>query len=158
MAAAAVADGLFAQPFAAAVHRLRIGGVVFLPGAELAAVEHVVAGVVHQQRVVGRGPLRQQRRCGGVDGMGQRDFILGLIDRGIGRGIDNDVGLQGVQRRAEGVRGRQIELPAAGAAQHPVQRQRAPELEADLATAAGDQDFCRVVHGWSPYCCVSQSR
>ena len=110
MAAAAGTDSLFALPFAAAVHRLRLGRIVFAPGTWLVTVKHVIGGVMQQQRVVCRCPLRHHRHRVGIDGLRQRRLVFGLVDGGVRRRVDDDVGLPGIQYCGETGRLRQVEL------------------------------------------------
>ena len=77
-------------------------------------------------------PLGQHRRGLCIDGMRQIGFLLGFVHRGIGRGIDDELGLvlieQGLERRCLG----QISLrPGTGhdrAHHRQGLRQRMPQL------------------------------
>lgn len=85
----------------------------------------------------------------GVDRMGQRLFALGAIDRGVGGGIDHDIGCAGLDRRADRRRIGKIELGAREAGRGPAFRHAFQQGPADLAARADNQRLHRSVlsHG-----------
>ena len=77
---------------ARAVDTERLHRVVFAIGAGLAAVEHVIGRDVDQRD---RGVMAGGGEVGGagaIAGPSRVRLALGAVDRGIGRGIDDDVG------------------------------------------------------------------
>ena len=53
---------------------------------------------MHQRHVVPRGPVRQLSWCVCVDAQGKLRLVFGAIDRGVGCGVDDEVGLEPIQR------------------------------------------------------------
>jgi len=153
-------NGLLALQLGLAVHRQRRHRSLFVTRRRAAAIEHIVAAVVHQQRIQGQGLLRQHTRGRRIQQARQFGFAFGAVHGRVGRGIDDHVrahrahglrqGLQladvAAQRRAAAVQGHHL-------AQH---RQAALQLPADLARAAQQQDL----HAGSCalYCWCTQSR
>ena len=133
MRAAAGGDGLLPCQFGAAVNVERPGGIGLLIRAGFGAVENVVGGVVNQQ-AAGAGQLfGDASGCNRVDGVRQLGLALGLVDSGVGGGVDDDVG----REIANGLRGRfrigEIDL-AARAGNHFTQRsESALQLPSDLS-------------------------
>ena len=55
-------------------------------------------------------PFRDRLGRLGVDEEGKLALVLGPIDRGIGRGIDDEIGLEAVERSGKRLGLRQVEL------------------------------------------------
>ena len=143
--AAAGADELLALQLGLAVDAQGAGGGLLVAGSIARAVEDIVGAVVHQPGAgLGRA-ARQHARGGGVDRARQLGLALGLVDRGMRRGVDDQVRLD---RRD---RGRQRLGPAEVAVQlravmvepdHLAQRrQRALQLPPDLPALAQKKDL-----------------
>ena len=97
-------DRQFAGPFALAISVERGAGVVLTPRRQSLAVKDVVSRVVHQPGTKALGLARQHAGRDGVDRLRQFGFALGLIDRRVGSGIDDDIGSDGTHRRRDTVR------------------------------------------------------
>ena len=132
VAARRVLHRALAGPLALAVDRQRGGRIGLGIGSGGSPIKHIVGGVMHQHRAMRCSPLGQHRRGLGIDGMRHIGFLLGFVHRGIGRGIDDELGLvlieQGLERRCLG----QISLrPGTGhdrAHHRQGLRQRMPQL------------------------------
>ena len=105
---AAEANLALAGELRAPVCAERAGGIVFAPGPVAAAIEDIVG------RNMQEGQAALCRRGGhgagrvAVDARRQVFFFLGLVDGGIGGGVDNRVRGMGRNDRGAGVRVRQI--------------------------------------------------
>ena len=112
------------------------------------AVKHIVGGVMHQHRRVRGRPLRQYSGRLGIDGLCQLGLGLGLVHRGIGRGIDDEMGLVLVQQLTQRFGLGQVGLcPSKGfdlAQSGQGLRQRMPQLT--LRAQQGDAQGLAVSH------------
>ncbi len=161
MRAAAGADRLLAVQLGLAVDAQGASGVVLAPGPLAAAIEHVVGAVVQQQRAAGLGFARQHGGRLGVDAARLFRLALGLVDGGVGGGVDDDVWLQRAHAGGDALQLAQVTAQAvlAGAIQRDdlaQQRQAALQLPADLAVLAQQQDSHAAAV--APYCAATQSR
>ena len=87
-----------------------------------------------------RRPARDRAGRLGVDAKRQLAFVLGAIDRGVGCGIDDQIGRKAIERGGNVFRPRKIE--PARSAQRRVSRahQAAHSAPPDLAGGAGQQN------------------
>ena len=88
-------DGALARLLAGAIDRGGIDGILLDIGAALAAVEDIVGRDMDQGRPDGLAGLGQRRRPIAIDGEGELGLALGLVDGGIGGGVDHQIGLLG---------------------------------------------------------------
>ena len=86
-------DGQLTRQLAFAIHAQRVGGVVFGIGRSLAAIEHVVGGVVDQGDAQGRRFFSKHARGDGIDRKGQFRLVFGLVHGGVGCGNDEQIRL-----------------------------------------------------------------
>ena len=118
-----------------------------------AAVEDIVGRVVHQQGAHALGLDGQQSRRSGVDLAGQFGFALGLVDGGMGRGIDDDLGGDGAHLGQQGFRLGEVGAVVVVHRHHFAGHgERALQFPADLAAFAEEEDFHADV-----YCLDTQS-
>ena len=146
MLAVAVPNRLLASELGGAVDRQRRRCVVLAPGLRATAIKNVVGGVMHQQRAqLMRLPGQHGNRVG-IDGSGTLGFLFGLVHRGVGRGIDDDIGREtahGVSERVDllEVTAQAVAAVAVKRHQFAQWRQCALRLPAHLAILAQQQDF-----------------
>ena len=88
---AAFGDQPFAEQFGAPVGAFRPGRIVLTVRAIERAVEHVVGGQLQQRRADTGGGFRHVAGPLAVDGDGEALLRLGLVDGGVGGGVDHDV-------------------------------------------------------------------
>ena len=140
--AAALLDGLFTRQLGGAIDVQRRRGVVFLPGARAFTVEHIVGGVMHQQRAMGLAPVGQHGRHVGVQHPGQLLLLgLGLVHRRVGGRVHHHIGLDAVQQPARGLGIGQVQV-VDGDRHHFAQRlQRADQLPAHLPGGSRHYEF-----------------
>jgi len=136
------ADGALAGFLAARIGALRIDLVLLLVRNAGGAVEHVVGGDVDEGQVRLRSLRGEHRGAVAVHLKGARLVALGLVDRGIGRGIDDD------RRRVLGdCRGDCLRIAnigvAMGQCHHvvPAPGGGLDQMEPDLAAGAKDHDL-----------------
>ena len=86
---AAGGEGLLAGEFGGAVDVERAGGVGLDVGCRLGAVEDVVGGEVDDGGAEAGGLFAEDAGGGGVDGVGEFGLALGLVDGGVGGGVDD---------------------------------------------------------------------
>ena len=154
-------DGLFARQLAAPVDVRRRRRIGFGPGPLAAAVENIIGGVVDQPGAQPGGFGGQHLTGAGIDREGSLRLALGTVDSGVGGRIDDDVrrhclhgagqlirpGQVAAQRGTVAMQGRDL-------AHH---RQAAPQLPAELAVRAEQQDLHAAVARPS-YCCATHCR
>ena len=92
------ADGALARLLAGAIDRGGIDGILLDIGAALAAVEDIVGRDMDQGRADGLAGFGQGRRPVAIDGEGELGLALGLVDGGVGGGVDHQIGLLGDHR------------------------------------------------------------
>ena len=128
------------------------------------AVEHVVGAVVQQQRAARRRFARQHGGGFGVDALGGWRVGFGLVDGGVGGGVDDQPRPERAHGGGQAVEVGQVATQAvlAGAVQRhqcAQRRQRALQLPAHLAVLAQQQNVhapCPAAP--APYCTATQSR
>ena len=98
MGGQAGADGALARLLAGAIDRGGIDGILLDIGAALAAVEDIVGRDMDQGRADGLAGFGQGRRPVAIDGEGELGLALGLVDGGVGGGVDHQIGLLGDHR------------------------------------------------------------
>ena len=147
VSAAAGADQRFTFQLGAAVDAERAGGRLFVSRLVAAAVENVVGAVVQQPAADRRHGAGQRTGGQGVDGARGVGIALGLVDGGVGAGIDHDVGPQRHDRCGQCVGLRQVTAGAwaavaAGQGDHIAERcQGSAQFPADLAVRPQEDDF-----------------
>ncbi|MNJ55142.1 hypothetical protein D3C77_506160 [compost metagenome] len=134
------ADGLFARQFAASVDTQRVGLVVFVVGAVLTSVEHVVGGVVDQWDTQFRGFLGEDARCSRIDRESQLRLAFSLIDCCMSRSVDDQVWLECLYPFTNSFRPGQVELLTAQNVQLAEVAQAQLQFTGHLAVLATDQD------------------
>lgn len=107
---------------------------------------------MHEPGAPGRGFLGQHAGGQRVDAVGRGHVALGLVDRRIGGGVDDQVGLDVGDRRAQRLGTRKIGIGTAERAQFAERRERALQLPADLAVFSKQENL----HAW--YCFSVHSR
>ena len=153
VARATGADCRLPCKLAGAVHAERRGGIVFAIRARAAAVEHVIGRVVQQQRIHAGTRLRKRRRSFCIDPKRRLRLAFGAIHRGVGSRIDDHV--RGGRAHKLGKRVRLVEIcdsiraDAIACRHHQFaqRRQAAPQLAANLAIAAQQQQFHAISCG-----------
>ena len=136
-----VCQGQFAVALGLAVDALRVGGIVFRVGALLGAVEDVVGGVVDDEGAEPGSLLAKNARRNGVDRKGRLAVGFGLVDGGVGGGIDDDVGACITNQLADSFWARKVTFRQVNRNDFAERRQAALEFEADLAVLAGEEEF-----------------
>ena len=131
----------FAVALGAAVDAQRVGGIVLRVGALLGAVEDVVGGVVDEEGAEPRGLLAKNTRRNGVDRDGRLAVGFGLVDGGVGGGVDDDVGACITNQLADSFWARKVAFRQVDRNDFAERRQAALEFEADLAVLAGEEEF-----------------
>ncbi len=94
---AALGDQPFTEQFGAPVGASRPGRIVLAVGAIERAVEHVIGGQVQQRRADSVGGFRHVAGPLAVDGDGEALLRLGLVDGGVGSGVDHHVRPRGLE-------------------------------------------------------------
>lgn len=140
-------DGLFARQFTRAVDAQRVGHIVFGVGRRLAAVEHVVGGVVDQRDAQGLGFFGQDTGRRGIDREGHIGLVLGLVDSGMRRRVDDQPGTMAADLLADLFGVGQVELVATEHHQFAQALQPLLQFAGNLAVLAGDEDFQGCAHG-----------
>jgi hypothetical protein len=151
VAHAAVADGLLAGQLGGAVHAQWRGGVVFAIGPRRLAIEHIVGGVMDQGDAGLGAGLGQHARRLRIDAERRVGLAFGAIHRGVGGGVDDDVGRDAFHQRGQAVRRVEVgalatlavlQLAAARGRHDPcARRQAAAQFVPDLAVGAEQQDL-----------------
>ncbi|MNP37257.1 hypothetical protein D3C76_1306970 [compost metagenome] len=144
MLATHCSNRLLAGQLAAPVDAERIGLVVFGVGAGLAAVEHVVGGVVDQRNAQGLGFFGKDARSDGIDGKRRVRFAFGLVDGSVGRGVDDQVGLERLYPLTNAFRVGEVELVTTQHMQLGQIAQALLQLQGNLAVLAADEDVRRT--------------
>ena len=147
--AAAGADEGLALQLGLAVDAQGAGGGLLVAGSIARAVEDIVGAVVHQPGAgLGRA-ARQHGRGGRVDRARQLGLALGLVDRGVRRGVDDQVRLDRRDRGRQRLGPAEVAVQSAGVGgavmvepDHLAQRrQRALQFPPDLAALAQKKDL-----------------
>ena len=94
---AALDDQPFAEQFGAPVGACRPGRIVLTVGAIERTVEHVIGGQLQQRRADPVGGFRHVAGPFAVDGDSEALLRLGLVDGGVGSGIDHHVRPRGLE-------------------------------------------------------------
>ena len=92
MPRAAGLDRLFARKFAFAVHAQRRSGIVRAIRSGASAIEHVIRGVMHQQRIARGAGFGDALRRFGIGAEGGIAIGLGAVDSRVGRSVDDNIG------------------------------------------------------------------
>ena len=150
VAAAALADEVFAFELGTAVDGQGAGGRVFRARGVAAAVKDVVGGVMDEQRAAPGGFAGEDARREGVEGAGEVGFAFGFVDSGVGGGVDDQVGGDGVHGGGEAVGVGEVAGQARGAVVVEGDDvthggEAALQLPADLAVLAEEEDLHRGV-------------
>ena len=87
-----------------------------------------------------RRPARNRAGRLGIDAHGKVGLVLGLINGGIGGGIEDDIGRQAIERGGDGLRLRQIQHAAIGRKHDRRGRQPREQRTTDLPGNARDQN------------------
>ena len=141
MAVEALGDGGVARRLAGAIDRTGIDRVVLGVGAHLGAVEDVVRGKMDEGGADLAARIGQRGRAVAVDREGHVGLAFGLVDRGIGGGVDDDVRPHAGDVARDRVGSREIDLVALDKVDlRPGRPGAARELVADLADPADHQD------------------
>ena len=145
------ARGVLAGQLRAAVDRHRVGGVVLTVRTVEGAVEHVVGADVHE---VGADEFTGRRQVAhGVGAHGEGQGLVGLarVDGGVGRGVDDRIGTNRVEQRANGVDVGDVEI-GLGDADHLVTGGTCmvDEVDAELASGAGHEQLHGSIGGGGP--------
>jgi len=138
---AARANRLFTFELACAIDVDRIRGIALRVRLGLGAVEDVIGGVVDEQRTEPPCFLGEDARRAGIDREGRFALALGAVHGGVGGRVDQDLGLQFAQRRADSLRVGEVEARVVECSHLAQRRERALKLPSELAVAAGEQDF-----------------
>lgn len=107
---------------------------------------------MHQPGAAGRGLLGQYRDGAGIDQAGVVGIALGLVHRGVGTGVDDELRPLGANQSRQAFGVGEIGAPAVTDQQFAQRRQGALQLPADLAVGAEEKD---PVHA---YCLPTHSR
>ncbi|MNF88499.1 hypothetical protein D3C84_709950 [compost metagenome] len=134
-------DGLFAAQLAVPVDIQRCAGVGFPVWPAEAAVEDVVGGVVQQPGAQRGGLLGHHGGSLGVEGEGCRRLALGLLHRGVRRGVDHQLRPLTTQALAQRGPVVQVQLGAGQRLQIAATGQQRGEAVAELAVGAEQQDL-----------------
>ncbi len=134
---------LFARQLARAVDAGRAGRVLLDIGCALEPVEYVIGRNVDKRHAGPRAPLR--RAAAGPSRLARiaaSGSPLGLIDPGIGGGVDDQRGCRGVEQRRQRLRAVEVEVRPTDAAHRPLPG-ALDECPGKLPAAAGHQDHTR---------------
>ncbi len=134
-------DRLLAGQLAGAIDAQRVRRVVLVVGFGLAAVEHVVGGVMDQRHAEARGFFGEHLRAAGIDREGLLAVGFRRVDGGIGRRVDDQVRPQQAHLLANLLRYGEVQRIVPEGEQLAGTRQLRLQLAGQLARAAGDQDF-----------------
>src|SRR5262249_14262986 len=105
----------------------------------LEPVEHVVGRVMDEERADPAGLLRHDVNGSAVHRGGEPFLILSLVDRRIGGGVYDDVGLETVNELRQPLRPRQVALPAVKRDYVPERREAAAKFPPDLSVGPRNQ-------------------
>ena len=151
MLAAGFTQRVLAGQFAATINTERRGRIVLAIGTRALPIEHVIGGIVHDERTRLRRPRAQHGERPMIDAIGEVLLVLGTIDGRVRCGIHHDVRRYRVQRIAQSFRFGEIDADAALAVFKQAGTRRADQLtqgrkqtrqfEADLTIGAEQQDF-----------------
>ena len=92
-----------------------------------------------QRHAVLGGPFRDRPRPLGVDEEGEFALILGAVDRGVGRGVDDEIGPEAVELCSKRLGLRQIELRNRRRNDGAVTGEQRLQRAADLAVGSRQQ-------------------
>ncbi|MNZ48352.1 hypothetical protein D3C78_660940 [compost metagenome] len=134
-------DGLFAAQLAVPVDIQRCAGVGFPVWPAEAAVEHVVGGVVQQPGAQRGGLLGHHGGSLGVEGEGCRRLALGLLHRGVRRGVDHQLRSFGLQHAAQRGPVVQVQFGAGQHLQFAEAGQQRGEAAAELTVGAEEENL-----------------
>jgi len=134
-------DGQLTRQLAFAIHAQRVGGVVFGIGRRLAAIEHVVGGVVNQGDALGRRFFSKHARGDSIDREGQFRLVFGLVHGGVGCGNDEQVRLVRPHLGTDLVGLAKVQYIAAQDDQLAQAGKVLLQLNGHLTGLAADQDF-----------------
>ena len=150
-------NGLFTFELGVPVHTERTGGIGFLPRPVACAIEHIVGRVMHQPSPHLRGGLGQRCRGQRIHRSGPFGLALGLVHRGVGGGIDDDIGPVAAHRLRQALGLAQVTTKLRAAPiqrQHRAQRgQAALQLPAHLSVLTEQENFHAAL-----YCFCNHSR
>ena len=158
MAAEALGDRRITRGLAGAVGRERVDRVVLGVGGRLRAVEDIVGRKMDERRADLAAGVGERGRSVAIDGEGDLALCFGLIDRGIGAGVDDDARPHRDDRRLHVGGMAEIELFAieeiGGKTRGP---DSATQLMPDLTDPADDEDFAahRLIVLHAAYFCIN---
>ena len=145
MVAPNLLDCQVARQFRAPIGAQWIWRVVFDVRRRLGSVEHVIGRIVDQERAALPGLFRHDSGRFAIDLHGQGRLGLRLVDRSVGRGVDDDLRRTVLNPFPDGVRAGEVNVGKVGANEPAHGRKRAAEFPADLSDPAEEKDS-RWIH------------
>jgi hypothetical protein len=152
MVCAGSAHAFFASALGTPIHRQRIRGIVLDIRCRLAAIEHVVGGIVHHPGAMCACFFGEHAGCRGVDAVRAVGVRFGFVDGSIGRGIDDHIGAKFPHPLPQGVEVFKIDIRAAKRTQLAEHGQGTLEFPTHLAVFTEEQNL------HAAYCLSSHSR
>ena len=147
--AAHLPNSFFAGQLARAISIQRSRRILLCPLALLRAIEDIIRGVMHQQRIAAERLFGQNARRLGVDGHGQRRLRFRAVHGSVCGGVENNFRLDTAHQLAHLIRLRQIDAFAIHANDFSAARKAALQLDANLPGIANNENARQAAHGKS---------